>query len=124
LRHYARAYLVTTGGLLGGGFNSDHNGRVWETVFNLPLATPAGRDAWFRPEFLDQAGHPIFTVGVQANDAWQPVDAQGEPLYANLWVAGNLLAGADTIRTRSHEGLALATGMAAAERIVKSIQQA
>jgi glycerol-3-phosphate dehydrogenase subunit B len=122
LRHHARSYLLATGGLLGGGFNSDHKGRVWETLFDLPIATPAGRGAWFRPEFLDQAGHPIYTAGVQTNGAWQPVDVQGKPLYTNLWAAGNLLAGADAIRTRSHEGLALATGMAAAEHIVESIR--
>jgi glycerol-3-phosphate dehydrogenase subunit B len=39
-------------------------------------------------------------------------------IYDNLWVAGNLLAHADTIRTRSHEGLAVATGAAAAHAIL------
>ena len=117
LRHRARAYLLATGGILGGGFNSDPSGRSWETVFNLPLTLPTDRGAWFRPEFLDAAGHPVFQGGVQVNAAWQPVDAQGEVIYTNLWAAGNLLAHADAIRTRSHEGLALATGAAAAKKI-------
>jgi glycerol-3-phosphate dehydrogenase subunit B len=118
LRHRAHTYLLATGGFLGGGFNSDHTGQSWETVFNLPLSLPSNRGQWFRPEFLDPAGHPIFQGGVQVNPTWQPVNAQGQKLYSNLWAAGNLLAHADAIRTRSREGLALATGAAAVEVII------
>jgi glycerol-3-phosphate dehydrogenase subunit B len=118
LRHRAHAYLLATGGILGGGFDSDHKGRVWETLFHLPLSHPATRGEWFRPEFLDPGGHPIFQAGVEVNQGWQPVDAEGNVLYSNLWAAGNLLAHADTLRTRSHEGLALATGAAAAQRVI------
>ena len=122
LRHRARAYLLATGGILGGGFNSDPSGQSWETVFNLPLTLPTDRGEWFRPEFLDKMGHPVFQGGVQVNDAWQPINAAGEVIYDNLWAAGNLLAHADAIRTRSHEGLALATGAAAGKMIAKSLQ--
>jgi glycerol-3-phosphate dehydrogenase subunit B len=122
LRHRAHAYLLATGGILGGGFNSDHNGRSWETVFNLPLTLPTDRGHWFRPEFLDRAGHPIFQGGVQVNQAWQPVDAQGNVLYGNLWAAGNLLAYADAIRTRSREAVALASGAAAISSLLAQRQ--
>lgn len=122
LRHRARAYLLATGGILGAGINSDHNGRVWETVFDLPLFTPESRGQWFQPEFLDAAGHPIFQAGVQVNDAWQPVDEQGSVVHSNLWAAGNLLAHADTIRTRSRETFALATGAAAARALLNAYQ--
>jgi glycerol-3-phosphate dehydrogenase subunit B len=122
LRHRARAYLLATGGILGAGINSDHNGRVWETVFDLPLFTPESRGQWFQPEFLDAAGHPIFQAGVQVNDAWQPVDGQGRVVHSNLWTAGNLLAHADTIRTRSREALALASGAAAARALLNDYQ--
>lgn len=122
LRHRARAYLLATGGLLGGGFSSDHSGRVWETIFGLPLSIPDKRSAWFRPEFLDSAGHPIFQGGIEVNERWQPVDGSGNVVYGNLWAAGNLLAHADAIRTRSHEGIALATGAAAARAILAQRQ--
>jgi glycerol-3-phosphate dehydrogenase subunit B len=118
MRHRAHAYLLATGGVLGGGFNSDHTGRGWETVFNLPLTLPNSRGHWFRPEFLDPTGHAIFQSGVQVNQAWQPVDAEGQVVYNNLWAAGNLLAHADAIHTRSHEALAVATGAAAVQSIL------
>jgi glycerol-3-phosphate dehydrogenase subunit B len=113
----AHAFLLATGGILGGGFQSDHTGRCWETIFNLPLTVPQARDRWFRPHFLHPAGHPIFGGGVAVNDHWQPVDGQGRSVYENLWAAGGLLAHTDPIRERSLEGLAIATGIAAAQSI-------
>jgi glycerol-3-phosphate dehydrogenase subunit B len=47
----------------------------------------------------------------------QPVDAQGRVVYTNLWAAGSVLAGTDPVLERSMEGVALASAVAAAERI-------
>lgn len=118
LSHRAGHVLLATGGILGGGFNSDHTGRVWETLFDLPLTVPTERSHWFHHQFLHPGGHPIFSAGVVVNDAWQPVDAHGDAVYDNLWAAGGLLAHADPIRERSLEGLAIATAVAAVESII------
>jgi len=117
LKHHAQAFLLATGGVLGGGFDSNHEGRFWETVFDLPLTVPQDRKQWFRPLFLDERGQPAFRGGVAVNDALQPVDAAGTPLYANLWAAGGLLAHADPILERSLEGVAIASAVAAAEKV-------
>ena len=114
LRHTAHNFLLATGGVLGGGFSSDHSGRFWETVFNLPLTVPQDRRQWFRPLFLDPAGQPVFQGGVAVDGQFQPLDATGKLVYRNLWVAGGALAGADPIQERSLEGIAVVTGMAAA----------
>ncbi len=119
LKHRAEKFLLATGGILGGGIDSDHTGKVWERVFDLPLAVPREREQWFRARFFDPAGHPIFRAGVPVNREFQPIDAQGARVYANVWAAGNLLAHADPILERSLEGLAIATGIAAARRAVK-----
>jgi glycerol-3-phosphate dehydrogenase subunit B len=113
LKHRAERYLLATGGILGGGINSDHTGHVWEACFNLPLAVPQRRAEWFRTRFLDPAGHPIFSSGVAVNEQFQPVNANGSAVYANLWAAGGTLAHADPIRERSLEGIAIATGIGA-----------
>lgn len=123
LKHRAKAYLLATGGILGGGFDSDHTGRIWETVFDLPLTIPQARHQWFRPAFMDPAGHPVFNGGVAVNAAMQPVGADGQVLYANLWAAGGALAGADPIQQHSLEGLAIATGWAAGQAIVRALAQ-
>lgn len=117
LKHRAHRYLLATGGLLGGGFNSDHTGRVWETIFGLPLTVPQQRAGWFRPLFLDPAGQPVFHGGIAVDAGYRPIDASGRPVYENLWAAGNGLAGADGIQERSLEGIAVVTGIGAAQAI-------
>ncbi len=115
LKHYAKHFLLATGGVLGGGFNSDHTGHFWETVFNLPLTVPQDRSQWFRHQFLHPQGQPVFSGGVAVNEQFQPLDPNGAVVYNNLWAAGGLLAHADPIRERSLEGIAIATGIAAAQ---------
>lgn len=112
LRHRAEKFVLATGGILGGGINSDHTGKVWEVVFNLPVVAPSERAQWFRARFFDPAGHPIFRAGVPVNHSFQPIDANGARVYANVWAAGNVLAHCDSIRERSLEGVALATAYA------------
>ncbi len=119
-KHQAHNFLLATGGILGGGFNSDADGRVWETILDLPLTVPQQRSEWFDSRFLSSDGHLVFTGGVTVNNEFQPVGGDGLLLYENLWVAGQMLAGADPIVERSVEGIALtsgfAAGMAAASR--------
>jgi glycerol-3-phosphate dehydrogenase subunit B len=123
LKLQARNYLLATGGILGGGFDSDHTGRIWETVFGLPLTIPQHRYEWFRPEFMNPAGHPVFNGGVAVDQRLQPIDAAGRVLYANLWATGGALACVDPIQQHSLEGVAIATGVAAARAIVRMMAQ-
>jgi glycerol-3-phosphate dehydrogenase subunit B len=115
LRHAGRGFVLATGGVLGGGFQSDHHGRFWETIFNLPLTVPQDRSQWFRPLFLDPEGQPVFRGGVMVNATYQPLDGKGGVVLHNLWAAGGLLAGADPLQEHSLEGIALASGVAAGE---------
>jgi glycerol-3-phosphate dehydrogenase subunit B len=109
----AAKYLLATGGVLGSGFNSDLDGRVWETIFNLPLTTPQQRSDWFEADFLSEEGHPVFRGGVPVNRDFQPVTKAGDPVFENLWAAGGVLASYDPIQERSLAGTAVATGVAA-----------
>ena len=120
LRHTASNYLLATGGVLGGGIYADRCGRVGETVFDLPLTAPQSRTQWLRPLFLDRRGHPIFQAGVSVDQRLRPLDQAGAPVYDNLWAAGSILAHTDPIRERSREGIAIATGYAAANGVVTS----
>ncbi len=120
LRHRARHYLLATGGILGGGINSDHTGRIWETIFDLPLTIAPDRGQWFRPHFLDPAGQPVFHGGVPVNRQFQPIGTDGEPVHANLRACGSILAGTDPIRERSQEGIAIATAIAAAHDVINA----
>jgi glycerol-3-phosphate dehydrogenase subunit B len=117
--HHATTFVLATGGILGGGIITDHNERIREVVFNLPIAALADRSEWFQREFLASLGHLIYQAGVEVNDVFQPVDKRGQVVYENLFAAGAILAHTDTIRERSFEGVALATGYAVGLRIVQ-----
>lgn len=122
LKHRAQAYLLATGGILGGGFDSDVNGRVWETIFHLPLTAPQKRHDWFRASFLDAQGHPVFRGGVAVGHDFRPVDEAGQPIFANLYAAGGVLAHCDSIVERSLEGTAVVSGTAAAQAVIESLK--
>ncbi len=87
-----------------------YDGRVTETIFQLPVSAPQNRSEWFAQKFLSVSGHPIFQAGISVNDKLQPVALRYQPVYENLFIAGNLLAGGDYIQERSRDGVALATG--------------
>ncbi|MBN1284980.1 MAG: anaerobic glycerol-3-phosphate dehydrogenase subunit B [Anaerolineae bacterium] len=109
------AVILATGGLLGGGLESDHRGNVWETIFDLPLVGPVGdRAQWFLPElFPAEARHPVHRIGVQADARMRPAAGEnGAP--AGLYVCGRLLGGYDPLREGSGEGVDIATGYKAA----------
>jgi len=113
--HRARRFLLATGGFLGGGITLDSTGYAKETALNLPVPTPAARERWFSTKFLDPPGHPIFRAGLTVNPRFQPLAPDGEPHYENLFAAGGILAGFDSVRELSLDGVALVSGMLSAQ---------
>ncbi|MBC8075284.1 MAG: hypothetical protein H7Y32_04345, partial [Chloroflexales bacterium] len=73
---------------------------------------------WLDARFLSEAGHPVFRSGVPVDALLRPIGGAGEPVYENVRVAGAALAGADGVREGCYEGLALATGWAAAQAVL------
>ncbi len=123
LKHHATNFLLATGGILGSGFNSDADGRVWEVILDLPLTVPQDRSEWFDSRFLSPGGHPVYTGGVTVNKDFQPVTGDGTLLYKNLWAVGHMLAGADPILERSVEGIAIVSGIAAGKAIATRLTE-
>jgi len=112
-RYSADAYVLATGGTGGGGIKAYPNGRLQETVFDLPVQGPADRTAWYRGEFLGREPQPISLVGVRTNGQLQALGADSRPID-NVLVAGATLPSWDPTREKSGEGVALATGWKAA----------
>ena len=120
-RYAADAYLVATGGIAGGGLRTDHTGAIVETAFGLPVRAPADRANWFGPRFSGE--QPIHHAGIATDAALRPIDRAGAPLYDNVVIAGAALGGADLLRERSYEGVALATGWHAAATLLHNFAQ-
>jgi glycerol-3-phosphate dehydrogenase subunit B len=108
-RHRFQNYVLATGGILGGGITTNIEGEVREVVFDLPVNAPDSRLDWFKQQFMDKGGHPIYRSGLTVNEQFQPVNGNG-PIYENVYAAGTTLAHCEVIRERSFEGVALATG--------------
>ncbi len=114
---HAASFILATGGILGGGIYTTYPASAVEIVFDLPVDLPPDRKDWLQEDFFSPAGHPVYQAGVKVNSRLQPVDAQGNLLYSNLLAAGSLLHGADPLRERSLEGIALANGVFAGATI-------
>jgi glycerol-3-phosphate dehydrogenase subunit B len=114
-RHAAGIFILATGGILGGGIVAGRDGSLREVALDLPVHGPRSRESWFSPRALAPQGHPVFRCGVRVNAGMQPVDAGGNVVYRNAFAAGTVVAGADVWREKSHEGVALATGVRAAQ---------
>jgi glycerol-3-phosphate dehydrogenase subunit B len=119
--HPARHFLLASGGLLGGGLQTAYDGSAVETVFNLPIKAPVLRTEWLAREFFARGGHAIFKAGVDVNQDFQPIGADGHVLFDNVSVAGAALAHCDPIRERSLEGVAIASAFAAIRRFGKPV---
>jgi glycerol-3-phosphate dehydrogenase subunit B len=115
--HRAKNFVLATGGFLGGGLQADYLGRIEETVCQLPTWPPINRSDWFSQKFLSDSGHPIFQTGIIVNENLRPIASNGQDLYNNLFIAGNLIAGGDYIRERSRDGVALVSGYSLGNRI-------
>lgn len=108
--HRARNFILATGGILGGGIIASYDGMVKDMVCSLPVQVSQDRNAWLNPQFLSENAHPVFRVGLEFDQNFRPIDSQGKPYFSNLYVIGTSLDGADYLRERSFEGVALVTG--------------
>jgi len=115
--HRHGQYVLATGGILGGGITTNHRGEVREVVFDLPVVAPESRQEWFASSFLDKKGHPIYRAGLNVDDHFRPLDGNQRPVYDNLYAIGGTLAHSESIRERSLEGIALATGYVVGENV-------
>jgi glycerol-3-phosphate dehydrogenase subunit B len=117
-RFEAPWFVLATGGVSAGGIEMDSHGAVREVVLDLPLSHVDGAGGQrFAPVYLDE--QPFARAGVGVDAALRPVDGEGRRVLDNVVVAGAALAGAVPWREASGNGLALATGHAAAATILE-----
>lgn len=98
--------VLATGGLIGRGLDA-HGGRTREVVLDLPLELTRGEDP-SRDEDEE------LSTGVRVDDELRPVRSDGDPVFSNVRIAGEL-TGATFSSGRGGLGVALATGWTAGE---------
>ena len=120
----ADAVVMATGGLYGGGLDSDYTGRVWETILDLPVTRVPPLGEWFTQPFLSGQPQPIHYAGLAADADLRPLDANGSPAFPNLYAAGRQLAGYSRVVEGSTEGVDIATGVRASQLALESLDVA
>ena len=116
-RFEARAFVMATGGFMGGGFQSSP-GEAREAVFGLPVLQADGAPLPQRPEdWSDKdifGSHAFASAGVMVNADMQPLRADGAPALNNVFFAGRSVGGYDFASEKSGNGVAVATAWRAA----------
>jgi anaerobic glycerol-3-phosphate dehydrogenase len=107
--------------LFGGGLDSDYQGKIWETVANLPVANVPPLAEWFENPLLSGQPQAIHHAGIITDSASRPLDSEGKIVAENLYAAGRLLAGYSPVTEGSTEGVAIASGAHAAIKAVGAI---
>jgi len=115
--HDAGAVVLATGGLAGGGLESDRSG-VREPLFGCHVETPPDRYDWFSDDVFGD--HAFARFGVDTDDVLRPLGDDGDPEFENLHAAGGVLGGYDFAAEKSGGGVSVATGYVAGCRAVES----
>jgi glycerol-3-phosphate dehydrogenase len=120
----ADAFILATGGIYGGGMESDYLGAVVEMVAGLPVVNVSPMESWFDQPFTSGAGQAIHAAGVRTDAQLRPLNADGGVFADNLFACGRLLAGANPIAEGCTEGVDIASGFRAGQEAVRRVQAA
>ncbi|MBQ9453270.1 MAG: anaerobic glycerol-3-phosphate dehydrogenase subunit B [Desulfovibrio sp.] len=106
-RQAAHAFVMATGGILGGGITMTP-GTVQETVFGIDIPAPQDVGQWSEQDIF---GNHIFShMGIRVDSAMRPVGHEATPLWQNVFFAGRTVGGYDYAAEKSGLGVAIATG--------------
>lgn len=109
----ADAVILATGGLYGGGLESNYRGEVVSSVAGVPVRGVPSLMDWFTSPLLAGDSQPMHQIGVMTDHQLRPVNEAGQAIAPNLYAAGRLLAHYSPIVEGSSEGVDIATGVAA-----------
>lgn len=116
----AETLILATGRFLSGGLEARVDG-LRETLLDLPVTQPNRRSGWYHEQYMDPRGHAVNRAGVEVDERFRPLAANGKPLSPRLFAAGILLAHQDWIRQRCGAGVAVATAYRAVAEVATEL---
>jgi glycerol-3-phosphate dehydrogenase subunit B len=108
--------VLATGRFLGKGLIARQDG-IHESLLDLPVHQPNHRDKWYADTFLAPSGHAVSRAGIEVDDAFRPLDENGQVIHSGLHAVGSILAHQDWMRTKSGVGIAVASAWQAIQAI-------
>ncbi len=119
------AFVLATGRFISGGVSFDE--RCREVLFGLPTVTELGALEEDSPHGViretPMESHPLMAAGVQVGRDLKPM-AEGHAAYDNLFGAGMILGGFASRYALCADGVALASGVVAAEGALAAAERA
>jgi glycerol-3-phosphate dehydrogenase subunit B len=109
-----RAAILATGRFFGKGLVADRT-CVREAVFGIPVTQPNQRSLWHQAQFFAPTGHAINQAGIETDESFRPLGADGTVFHPRLYAAGAILAHQDWARMKCGAGLAIATAFKAVD---------
>jgi glycerol-3-phosphate dehydrogenase subunit B len=117
---HAERVVLATGRFLGKGLSAERDG-IHESLLDLPVHQPQHRDRWYGDTFLAPAGHAVSRAGIEVDDDFRPLDADGRVVHVGLHAVGSILAHQDWMRTKSGVGIAVASAWKAIQAITAQL---
>lgn len=114
IRMYADNFVLATGSFFSKGMIATPE-KVYEPVFGIDLTFGEKREDWFDRNFWNRQDY--ISYGAKVNSSLNPsIDGM---TINNLYVAGSLLGGSNTLYEGSGGGIAIISAMAAADAILE-----
>lgn len=107
-------FVLATGSFMSRGLSSNYQ-KVWETVFNLDVDASATRTDWAKQNVFD--AQPYQEYGVKTNEKLQV--SLGGKVIENLYAAGSVLSGHNSLKLGDGTGVSLLTALQVANNILK-----
>ena len=113
VRFEADNFIIATGSFFSKGLVSDING-VKEPIFGLDVKTSEVRADWYKRNLFES--QPYMSFGV-ASDSGFRASREGKSIE-NLYVAGSVLAGCNSLKEGSGAGVAILSSLHVASLIL------
>ncbi len=117
----SQATILATGRFLSGGLTAGQQS-IRESLLNIPVSQPKDRDSWYSQKYFAPEGHGINRAGVEVDDNFRPLDADGRPLSKSLFAAGTIMANQDWVRQRCGAAISISTAYQAVKRVAELIK--
>ncbi len=114
----AEQVVLASGSFMSGGLVADRH-CIREHIFNLDVNTQSPRTEWANQKFLNGKAHAFASFGVVTDPHMRAVK-DGKTI-GNLYCIGSVLGHAQPVEEGSAGGIAISTGWAAAENIIRKI---
>jgi len=108
-------FVLATGSFFGKGLSSDFT-HIFEPVMGLDVEASDKREEWYSSEFFDK--QEFIGYGVKTDKDLHP-SKDGVTLQ-NLYAAGSVLSGAESLYEGSGAGVAVITAMCVADKILEA----